>query len=54
MARKATEDAANPAQLNRLDWYTATGWSKPYPGDKAILGPYQVPGWDRPAADLGG
>ncbi len=51
---KATEDAANPAQLNRLDWYTATGWTKPYPGDSAILGPYQVPGWDRPAAELGG
>ena len=50
----ATEDAANPAQLNRLDWYTATGWVKPYPGDTAVLGPYQVPGWDRPAAELGG
>ena len=51
---KATEDASNPAQLNRLDWYTTTGWVKPYPGDKAVLGPYQVPGWDRPAAELGG
>ncbi len=51
---RATEDAANPAQLNRLDWYTATGWVKPYPGDATILGPYQVPGWDRPAAELGG
>ena len=51
---RATEDASNPAQLNRLDWYTATGWTKPYPGDKSILGPYQVPGWDRPAVELGG
>ena len=51
---KATEDVANPAQLNRLDWYTVTGWTKPYPGDKAVLGPYQVPGWDHPAAELGG
>ncbi len=51
---KATEDASNPAQLNRLDWYTTTGWVKPYPGDKTVLGPYQVPGWDRPAAELGG
>ncbi len=48
---KAAEDRSNPAQLNRLDWYTATGWSKPYPGDAAILGPYQVPGWDKPISD---
>ncbi|MDX6258087.1 MAG: hypothetical protein QOJ11_4421 [Frankiales bacterium] len=50
---KPLADASNPAMLNRLDWYTATGWTKPYPGDKAILGPYQVPGWDKPAQDLG-
>ncbi|HEX2904052.1 MAG TPA: phosphoesterase, partial [Jatrophihabitans sp.] len=50
---KSAEDQSNPAQLNRLDWYSATNWSKPYPGDKAILSPYQVPGWDRPAQDLG-
>jgi len=48
-----SEDRANPAQLNRLDWYSSTGWTRPYPGDTSILGPYQVPGWDRPAADLG-
>ena len=52
--RKPTVDASNPALLNRLDWYTATSWVKPYPGDKTVLGPYQVPGWDRPAAELGG
>ncbi len=51
---RATEDAANPALLNRLDWYTTTGWVKPYPGDTTILSPYQVPGWDRPAVELGG
>lgn len=50
---KSAEDQSNPAQLNRLDWYSATNWTKPYPGDKTILGPYQVPGWDRPAQDLG-
>lgn len=48
------QDRANPAQLNHLDWYAATNWSKPYPGEPRILGPYQVPGWDRPAAELGG
>jgi hypothetical protein len=46
------EDKANPAQLNRLDWYSSTGWVRPYPGDSKILGPYQVPGWDKPAAEL--
>jgi YVTN family beta-propeller protein len=37
-------DVANPAQLNRLDWYAAHGWTVPYPGDPAILAPDQVPG----------
>ncbi|BEP13540.1 alkaline phosphatase family protein [Acidothermaceae bacterium B102] len=50
---KPEADASNPALLNRIDWYTATGWTKPYPGDKAILSPYQVPGWDKPSLDLG-
>ena len=50
---KAAEDAAVPALLNRLDWYTSTGWTKPYPGDSKILGPYEVPGWDAPAQDIG-
>jgi hypothetical protein len=46
--RHAMADAVNPAQLNRYDWYSATGWTKPYPGDKEILAPDQVPGRDRP------
>ena len=29
----AIQDWANPAQLNRLDWYSAHGWKVPYPGD---------------------
>jgi YVTN family beta-propeller protein len=52
--RNAVPDYANPAQLNRLDWYSATGWRRPYPGDLKILAPNQVPGRSRPAADLGG
>jgi YVTN family beta-propeller protein len=40
-------DMANPAQLNRLDWYSAHNWSKPYPGDNKILTPSQVPGGNR-------
>ena len=51
--RNAVEDAANPAQLNRLDWYAATGWRRPYPGELRILAPNQVPGRTRPALDIG-
>jgi YVTN family beta-propeller protein len=51
---KALADSANPEQLNRYDWYTSTGWTKPYPGDKTILAPDQVPGRNLPAADLDG
>ena len=43
-------DYANPRLLNRFDWYSATGWTKPYPGDKQILTPAEVPG----ALGLGG
>jgi YVTN family beta-propeller protein len=46
-------DQANPAQLNRVDWYSATGWTRPYPGDNKILPPDHVPGRNLPAADIG-
>jgi hypothetical protein len=49
----AAPDATNPAQLNRYDWYTATNWSKPFPGDKQILAPDQVPGRNLPSDLLG-
>jgi YVTN family beta-propeller protein len=49
----AAPDAANPAQLNRYDWYTSTNWSKPFPGDKQILAPDQVPGRNLPSNMLG-
>ena len=49
----AIQDWANPAQLNRLDWYSAHGWKVPYPGDQAILAPGQVPGHNLPADYLG-
>jgi YVTN family beta-propeller protein len=49
----AIQDWANPAQLNRLDWYSAHDWKVPYPGDKKILSPYQVPGHNLPADYLG-
>jgi len=46
-------DWANPAQLGRLDWYSAHDWKVPYPGDAAILPPDQVPGHNLPAGYLG-
>ncbi|MDQ6849076.1 MAG: hypothetical protein M3070_03660, partial [Actinomycetota bacterium] len=50
----AAEDRANPAQLNRVDWYAAHNWRRPYPGDRKILAPNQVPGRRLPSADIGG
>lgn len=49
----AKEDSANPAQMNRLNWYAATGWVKPYPGDHAVLAPDQVPGKNLPNSFIG-
>jgi len=49
----AMQDWANPAQLNRLDWYSAHGWKVPYPGDKKILPPGEVPGHNLPNGYLG-
>jgi YVTN family beta-propeller protein len=49
----AIQDFANPAQLNRLDWYSAHNWKVPYPGDRTILTPGQVPGHNLPANYLG-
>jgi hypothetical protein len=39
-----TPDFADPAQLNRFDWYATHGWRVPYPGDRRILTPSQVKG----------
>jgi len=49
----AVNDSSNPAQLNRLDWYSATGWKRVYPGDLRILTPGQVPGRHRSPLDIG-
>ena len=50
---KPAADSANPAMLNRLDWYSAHGWKVPYPGDTTILPPSLVPGHNLPANYLG-
>jgi YVTN family beta-propeller protein len=49
----AAPDSVNPAQFNRYDWYSSTGWTRPYPGDKQILAPDQVPGRNLPSDFLG-
>ena len=49
----ALVDWANPAQLNHLDWYSAHNWKVPYPGEKKILAPSQVPGANLPSGYLG-
>ena len=30
-------DSENPAIVNHLDWYEATGFTRPYPGEKKVL-----------------
>jgi YVTN family beta-propeller protein len=47
----AVPDYANPEQMNRWTWYQTHGWAKPYPGDKKIYTPNQVPGAYIPSSD---
>jgi hypothetical protein len=35
-------DAADENMLNRAIWYSASGFKRPYPGDKRVLYPHQV------------
>jgi YVTN family beta-propeller protein len=39
-----TEDMVPMAASDRDIWYSNTGWDTPYPGDKKVLLPSQVPG----------
>ncbi|KUM98694.1 hypothetical protein AQI88_01770 [Streptomyces cellostaticus] len=41
-----TEDMVNMAQENRDIWYSSNNFTKPYPGDRKVLLPGQVPGAD--------
>jgi hypothetical protein len=47
----ATPDYANPLQMDHLTWYQTHGWTKPYPGEKKIYAPDQVPGAYIPSLD---
>ncbi|HWU56650.1 MAG TPA: bifunctional YncE family protein/alkaline phosphatase family protein [Rhizomicrobium sp.] len=37
--RLTKADAADPNFLNHVTWYSATGWKRPYPGEKKLLMP---------------
>ncbi|MEV7236431.1 bifunctional YncE family protein/alkaline phosphatase family protein [Streptomyces sp. NPDC051020] len=50
----ATPDFANPAQMNHFTWYETHGWSKPYPGEKKIFTPEDVPGAYIPSPESDG
>lgn len=50
----AVPDHANPAQMNRFTWYQTHNWTKPYPGDKKIYVPNDVPGAYLPSPENDG
>ncbi|MFD8423942.1 alkaline phosphatase family protein [Streptomyces sp. NPDC059466] len=50
----AVPDFANPAQMNHLTWYQTHNWKQPYPGEKKIYAPKDVPGAYIPSAESDG
>ncbi|HWD06372.1 MAG TPA: alkaline phosphatase family protein [Amycolatopsis sp.] len=50
----AIADYANPEQMNHYTWYQVHGWKTPYPGEKQIFSPNQVPGAYLPSSDSDG
>ncbi|MFE2677985.1 alkaline phosphatase family protein [Streptomyces hygroscopicus] len=50
----AVPDYAPPAQMNHLTWYETYNWAKPYPGEKKIYAPQDVPGAYIPSAENDG
>lgn len=47
-------DYANPAQMNHFTWYQTHNWKKPYPGEKKVFAPKDVPGAHIPSAESDG
>jgi hypothetical protein len=47
----ARADSTNPAQMNHLAWYEAHNWTTPYPGERQLFAPQNVPGAFIPASD---
>ncbi|MER5517925.1 alkaline phosphatase family protein [Streptomyces sp. NPDC002763] len=52
--KNAVPDYANPTQMNRYTWYQTHNWAKPYPGDKKIYTPDDVPGAYLPSSENDG
>ncbi|MER6736939.1 alkaline phosphatase family protein [Streptomyces puniciscabiei] len=50
----AVPDYANPAQMNHLTWYQTHNWQQPYPGEKKIYAPNDVPGAYIPSSESDG
>ncbi|NED78307.1 phosphoesterase [Streptomyces sp. SID9944] len=50
----AVPDYANPAQMNHLTWYQTHNWARPYPGEKKMYAPNDVPGAFIPSAESDG
>ena len=50
----AVPDYADPEQMNRYTWYQTHDFSKPYPGDKKVYAPNDVPGAYIPSSDSDG
>ncbi|MFF7897856.1 alkaline phosphatase family protein [Streptomyces sp. NPDC007920] len=50
----ARPDFANPAQMNHFTWYETHGWKTPYPGEKKIFTPDDVPGAYIPSPESDG
>lgn len=50
----AVPDYANPEQMNRYTWYQTHTFTKPYPGDKKVYAPKDVPGAYLPSPESDG
>jgi YVTN family beta-propeller protein len=50
----AVPDYANAEQMNRYTWYQTHNWTKPYPGDKKVYTPDDVPGAYLPSPESDG
>ncbi|MEV6115219.1 bifunctional YncE family protein/alkaline phosphatase family protein [Streptomyces sp. NPDC052109] len=50
----AVPDFANPAQMNHFTWYQTHNWKTPYPGEKKIYAPNDVPGAYIPSSESDG
>ncbi|MER7555609.1 alkaline phosphatase family protein [Nocardioides sp. NPDC126508] len=50
--QSAEADYANPELMNRYTWYDAHHWQLPYPGDKKIYLPDEVPGAALPGSEV--